>query len=233
MSTHIGANRGDYARTVLLPGDPLRAKHIADNFINDGRRVNSVRNMLGYTGTTSNGKPISAQGTGMGMPSLSIYCTELIVEFGVKRLIRVGTCGSFSAELPLGSLILAAGACTDSAMNVARFGAWTFSPLASWELLLQAHQVCQELGLKVTVGNVLSTDTFYSEDPEGWKMWAQYGVLAAEMEAYELYTLAAKHHVEALTILTVSDSLATGDRMSAEQREQTLDNMVRVAVKLA
>lgn len=234
MSTHINARPNSYAQTVLLPEDPLRARYVAREFFQNPRRLHGVRAAAGYTGKTADHRLISVQPTNMGMPTLSIYITELVKNYGVKRLIRVGTCGSFQERLPLGSLILAQGACSDSGMNTPRFPpGGIYAPLATWSLLQRAHLAAVAQGLDVTVGNILSTDTFYQENPDAWKAWAKYGVLGVEMESAELYTLAAKYGVEALSILTVSNSLVTHERMSAEKREQTLAPMIQLALTLA
>jgi len=232
MSIHIGAKKGDIAGTILLPGDPMRAKFIAENFLEDIICYNEVRGMYGFTGTYK-GKRISVQGTGMGMPSHSIYVNELITEYGVKNLIRVGSCGSMSEEIKIRDIILAMGACSNSKMNEIRFKGADFAPTANFDLLLKAYQAAGEKGIDVKVGNVLSSDFFYEDDPEGWKLWSKYGVLAVEMETAELYTLAARYGVNALAILTVSDSLVTGELTTSEEREQTFTEMMEIALELA
>ncbi|HOA40087.1 MAG: purine-nucleoside phosphorylase [Halanaerobiales bacterium] len=232
MSIHIGAKKGDIAGTILLPGDPMRAKFIAENFLEDIICYNEVRGMYGFTGTYK-GKRISVQGTGMGMPSHSIYVNELITEYGVKNLIRVGSCGSMSEEIKIRDIILAMGACSNSKMNEIRFKGADFAPTANFDLLLKAYQAAGEKGIDVKVGNVLSSDFFYEDDPEGWKLWSKYGVLAVEMETAELYTLAARYGVNALAILTVSDSLVTGELTTSEEREQTFTDMIEIALELA
>src|SRR5690554_609286 len=232
MSIHIGAKKGDIAGTILLPGDPMRAKFIAENFLEDIICYNEVRGMYGFTGTYK-GKRISVQGTGMGMPSHSIYVNELITEYGVKNLIRVGSCGSMSEEIKIRDIILAMGACSNSKMNEIRFKGADFAPTANFDLLLKAYQAAGEKGIDVKVGNVLSSDFFYEDDPEGWRLWNKYGVLAVEMETAELYTLAARYGVKALAILTVSDSLVTGEATSSEEREKTFTDMIEIALELA
>ncbi len=232
MSIHIGAKKGDIAGTILLPGDPMRAKFIAENFLEDIICYNEVRGMYGFTGTYK-GKRISVQGTGMGMPSHSIYVNELITEYGVKNLIRVGSCGSMSEEIKIRDIILAMGACSNSKMNEIRFKGADFAPTANFDLLLKAYQAAGEKGIDVKVGNVLSSDFFYEDDPEGWKLWSKYGVLAVEMETAELYTLAARYGVNALAILTVSDSLVTGELTTSEEREKTFTEMMEIALELA
>ena len=232
MSIHIGAKADQIAEAVLLPGDPLRAQFVADNYLDSPECYSRVRGMLGFTGTYR-GKKVSVQGTGMGFPSISIYAHELIAEYGAKRLIRIGTCGALREELKLGEVILAQAACTDSGVNRIRFRGCDFAPVASFELLLKAHQVAEKQGASVRVGTVLTSDTFYSDDPDSWKIWARYGVLAAEMETAALYTLAAGHAVQGLSILTVSDSLVTGETASSEQRQQSYTEMMEIALQVA
>ena len=231
MSIHIAAGAEDIAATVLLPGDPLRARFVAENMLENAVCYNRVRGMFGFTGTYE-GRRVSIQGTGMGVPSISIYVHELINEYKVRRLIRVGTCGALQAELQLGDLVLAQAACTDSAVNRLRFQGQDFAPAAGFSLLRQAYEEARGLGMAVRVGSVLTSDTFYGDDPDGWKLWARYGVLAVEMESSALYTLAARHGVEALSILTVSDSLVRGEKASAEERQQGFTRMVEIALKL-
>ncbi|NLZ49410.1 MAG: purine-nucleoside phosphorylase [Clostridiales bacterium] len=229
MSVHIGAKEGQIADKVLLPGDPLRAKFIAENFLENAECYNEVRGMYGYTGTY-NGKRVSVQGTGMGIPSISIYVNELIQFYGVKNLIRVGTCGSYQESVKVRDVILAMSASTDSAINKIRFKGMDFAPTASFELLKKAYDISVAKGLSTKVGNVVSSDTFYDDDPNSWKLWANYGVLAVEMEAAALYTLAAKFGVNALAILTVSDHLVTGELTTAEERQKTFTDMIEVAL---
>ena len=229
MSIHIGAKQGQIAPTVLLPGDPLRAKHFAETMMEDVILFNEVRGMLGYTGRYG-GKRISVMGSGMGMPTLSIYVNELISEYQVKTLIRVGTCGAFQPDLKIGDIVLAS---TDSQMNKLRFKGMDYAPAASFELLLKAYQVAKERGIDVRVGGMLAGDTFYHDDPDWWKIWAEYGALAVEMESSALYTLAAKFKVDALSILTVSDSLVTGEEATAEQREKGFTQMAEIALEIA
>ena len=231
MSIHIAAGAEDIAATVLLPGDPLRARFVAENMLENAVCYNRVRGMFGFTGTYE-GRRVSIQGTGMGVPSISIYVHELINEYKVRRLIRVGTCGALQAELQLGDLVLAQAACTDSAVNRLRFQGQDFAPAAGFSLLRQAYDQARGLGIALRVGSVLTSDTFYGDDPDGWKLWARYGVLAVEMESSALYTLAARHGVEALSILTVSDSLVRGEKASAEERQQGFTRMVEIALKL-
>lgn len=232
MSIHIGAKQGQIAPTVLLPGDPLRAKHFAETFLEDANCFNEVRGMLGYTGRYGE-KRISVMGSGMGMPSLSIYVNELITEYQVKTLIRVGTCGAFQPDLKIGDIVLAMTASTDSQMNKIRFKGMDYAPAANFELLLKAYQVAKERGIDVCVGGMFSSDTFYGDDPDWWKVWAEYGALVVEMESSALYTLAAKSKVAALSILTVSDNLVTGEEATARQREQGFTKMAEIALEIA
>lgn len=231
MSIHIGAETGEIASTVLLPGDPLRAKFVAENLLEDAVCFNEVRGMLGYTGRYA-GKTISVMGTGMGMPSLAIYAHELITEYGVKRLIRVGTCGALQPDLEIGDLILPMTSSTNAQANKLVFGGKDYAPAASFDLLQNAYTVARERSDRVRVGGVFSSDTFYEEDTLWWKKWADYGVLAVEMETTALYTIAAKFQAEALAILTVSDSLVTGKMASASQREQGFPLMAEIALAI-
>lgn len=232
MSIHIGAKEGEIASTVLLPGDPLRAKYIAENFLTKIFRYNEVRGMYGYTGTY-NGKKVSVQGTGMGIPSISIYLNELITSYKAKNLIRIGSCGSMQPDIKIRDVILAMSASTDSHINKIRFNGMDYAPTANFNLLKRAHDIALEKDIPIKVGSVLTTDTFYHDDPDSWKHWANYGILAVEMETAVLYTLAAKFKVNALSILTVSDSLVTREETTSEERQKTFDQMVEVALGLA
>ena len=232
MSIHIGAKEGDIASTVLLPGDPLRAKYIAENFLTDAICYNKVRGMYGYTGTYK-GKRISIQGTGMGVPSISIYVNELITNYKAKNLIRIGSCGSMQADIEIRDVILAMSASTDSHINKIRFNGMDYAPTANFNLLKRAYDIALEKDISVKVGSVLTSDTFYNDNPNSWKHWANYGVLAVEMETAVLYTLAAKFKVNALSILTVSDSLVTREETTSEERQKTFNQMVEVALELA
>lgn len=232
MSVHLNAAPGQIAPTVLLPGDPLRAQHIAQTFFENPVQHNSVRGMLGFTGSYQ-GQPVSVQATGMGAGSAGIYIHELIADYGAQTLVRVGTCGSYHERVRVRDLILAQAACTDSNMNNIRFGAKNYAPIADFGLLLAAHQSAQSRGIPAHVGNVMSSDTFYHDDPQHYRIWAEFGVLGVEMEAAQLYTLAAKFGVRALTVLTVSDHLITREETSAEERQQTFDQMVEVALDAA
>lgn len=232
MSIHIGAKVGQIAPTVLMPGDPLRAKHIAETFLDDVVCFNEVRGMLGFTGMFGE-KRVSVMGSRMGIPTISIYVSELVTEYGVKSVIRVGTCGAMQAQMKIGDIILAIAASTDSQVNRLRFGGMDYAPAASFSLLLKAYQAAVQRNTHVTVGPVLSSDTFYGDDPNWWKIWADYGILAADMETAGLYTLAAKHKVDALAILTVSDNPVTGEEASSEDRQKKFMQMVEIALEIA
>lgn len=214
-----------------MPGDPLRAKFIAETYLEGAECYSEVRGMYGFTGTYK-GKRVSVQGTGMGQPSHSIYVNELFRFYGVKKAIRVGTCGAIQAEVKLRDVILAMAACSDSGMATHRFGPRHFAPCADWGLLCDAAAAAGRLGYSYRVGNVVSNDMFYDDDAD-WKLWAEYGVLAAEMEAAELYTLAAKFRRKALAILTVSDHMATGEATSAEERQTAFRAMMEIALEAA
>ena len=232
MSIHIAAKNGDIAEAILLPGDPLRAKFVAENFLKDSVKYTDVRNILGFTGTYK-GKKVSVQGTGMGIPSISIYVNELFRDYGVKRAIRIGTAGSIQKDVQIRDLVLAMSACTDSSANTIRFGGRNYAPTASFGLLKAAWDIAVSKGWKPKAGPVVSTDMFYSEDPEEWKLWARFGCLALEMECAELYTLAAKYGREALGIMTVSDSLITHEETTSEERQTTFTRMMEVALETA
>ncbi|MBI9102393.1 MAG: purine-nucleoside phosphorylase [Spirochaetales bacterium] len=232
MSIHMGAKKGDIAPAILLPGDPLRAKFIAEKWLENPVCYTEVRGMYGYTGTYK-GKRISVQGTGMGLPSHSIYVHELINMYDVQTLIRVGSCGAMQPDLKLRDIILAQASSTDSAINKQRFHGMDFAPIADFGLLKTAYEKAGEKGMNVSVGNVLSSDVFYADDPEGWKLWAEYGVLAAEMESSALYSLAAKFNRKALTILTVSDSIVSHQETTSEEREKTFTDMIEIALDTA
>ncbi len=229
---HIAANKGDIAETILLPGDPLRAKFIADTFLEDVVQFNGVRNMFGYTGTYK-GKKISVMGSGMGVPSIGIYSYELIHFYGVKNLIRVGSCGAIQKDLKLYDVILGIGASTNSNYAHQYKLPGTYSATASWELLEKAKKVADKRGTHVTVGNILSSDTFYTEDTTEVDKWAAMGVLAIEMEAFALYCNAARAGVNALAILTVSDSIVNNELTTAEEREKSFTKMMEIALELA
>ncbi|HEX5696105.1 MAG TPA: purine-nucleoside phosphorylase [Acidimicrobiia bacterium] len=227
---HISAERGDFAPSILLPGDPLRAKHIADNFLEEVTQVNEVRNMLGFTGVYD-GVPVSVMGTGMGIPSASIYATELITEYGVERLIRVGSCGGILPSVKIRDVILAIGACTDSGVNRVRYGGYDYAATADYRLLRAAADAAEARGVEVKVGNVHSADLFYNPDADAFNRMEAMGVLAVEMEAAGLYGVAAEKGGRALTIATVSDHVRTGEATSSEERQQTFDEMVMIALE--
>ena len=231
---HNSAQKGDYAESVLLPGDPLRSKWIAETFLSDARQVNGVRNCLGFTGKW-NGKPVSVQATGMGQPSLSIYVHELINEYGLKTLIRVGTAGGLSEQVRVRDLILAQAATTDSGIVKNAFGPYNFAPIADFGLLRLAAEKAEQKGLSFKVGNMLSSDIFYHIEPglEGYGRLLSHGVLGVEMESAALYTLAARFGVKALTICAVSDDLIRHEFMSAEDRQNSLKEMIALALDVA
>jgi purine-nucleoside phosphorylase len=234
MTPHNHAKPGDYAESVLLPGDPLRAKWVADNFLADAKQVNSVRNCLGYTGTW-NGKRVSVQATGMGQPSLSIYVHELINVYGVKNLIRIGTCGGLNADVKVRDLIIAQGATTDSAIVRDAFTPFNFAPIADFGLLRSSVEKAEAKNLRYHVGNMLSSDIFYHIEPglAGYGRLPAHGILGVEMEAAALYTLAARFGVKALAVCTMTDCLITHAELSAEDRQSSLKDMVALALDVA
>lgn len=226
---HISAEPGDFAEVVLLPGDPLRARFIAETFLSGARLVTEVRNMLGFTGTYE-GMPVSVMGTGMGIPSASIYASELVSEYGVRRLVRVGSCGGVSPEVGVRDVIIATGACTDSGVNRARYGGWDFAAVADFRLAAAAVAAAEEAGIETRVGSVHSADLFYNPVPDAFDVMERMGVLAVEMEAAGLYGLAAERGARALAILTVSDHVRTGESTSPEERETSFRDMVTIAL---
>ena len=229
---HNHANPGEIADKILLPGDPMRARFIAENFLENPVCYNEVRGMYGFTGNYK-GKRVSVRGTGMGMPSMHIYASELMEVYGVKNLIRVGTCGGLKSSVHLKDVVIAMGATTDSNMNRDRFGSISFAPTASFELLRKAYEEAQKQGINAFVGNVFTSDKFYDDrGKEKNDLVASYGVAAVDMETCELYTLAAKHQVNALTMLTVSDDLVTGECCTAEERQNTFQDMIRIALEI-
>ena len=233
MSTpHNQASEGAFAKTVLMPGDPLRAKFIAENFLTDVVQVNSVRNMLGYTGYYK-GKKVSVMGSGMGMPSIGIYSHELYSFYGVEKIIRIGTCGAYAPECKVFDLILAEGACTNSnwAHQFALPG--VLSAIADFDMLMDAYKIAKDNNMNVHVGNILSSDIFYNDQESVWKKWAKLGCLGVEMESYALYTTAANLHKKALCILTVSDSFITHEETTPEQRQTSFKDMMKVALEVA
>jgi purine-nucleoside phosphorylase len=234
VSTHIAAAEGQIAPHVLMPGDPLRAKWIAETFLDDAECYSQVRGMLGYTGCYR-GRRISVQGSGMGLPSLSIYVNELLSEYGVRSIIRVGSCGALTKDLALRDIVIASGACTDSSMNRIRFEGLDYAPVADFELLRAAHDaaMARNLDAITKVGPLFSSDSFYSPRPELTTRMADYGVLAVEMEASALYTLCAQYKARALAICTVSDHVVTGEQTTAEERERSFGDMVEIALDAA
>lgn len=232
MSVHIGAKPNEIAETVLISGDPLRAKYVAEKMLSDVFCYNEVRGMLGYTGMY-NGKRVSVQGTGMGIPSTAIYVHELIHDYNVKKIIRIGTCGALQASLRVGQLILADAAYTDSYTHLMHFDVMDFAPRADENLLKQAREKALTHGISVIEGTIFSTDTFYSDDVNRWDTWIKRGVLGIEMESSILYTLAFKNKVQALSILTVSDNLITNEFYSAKQREEASMEMMKLALEIA
>ena len=232
MSIHISAKDDEIADVVLLPGDPLRAQHIADTFFDNPICYSNVRGMLGFTGTYK-GKRVSVQGTGMGVPSISIYVHELLDSYGVQTVVRVGTCGALQPSVHLRDIILAMSASTDSHVNRLRFQTIDYAPTANFELLMRAHQVATDKGLATHVGNIFTSDTFYNDDETAVQKLIQYGTLAVEMETAALYTLAARAKARALAILTVSDHVITGESTTSEERQRTFNDMVEVALNAA
>lgn len=229
MSTHINAPKGAIAESVLLPGDPLRAKFIAETFLEDAKCYNEVRGMYGFTGTYK-GKKVSVQGTGMGQPSLSIYVQELFQFYDVQKAVRIGTAGSVSEKVPCRSVILANGASTDSSLQTNRFGFNHYCPVPSFELLDTAYHKAKELKIDAVVGPCFSGDRFYDKE-DAWKLWKSFGIVGIEMEAAELYTLAAEFDRKALAILTVSNNFVTGEETTAEERQLTFKDMMKLALE--
>ena len=229
MSLHIEAKKDEIAETVLLPGDPLRAKWIAETFLENPVCYNEVRGMLGYTGTYK-GKRVSVQGTGMGIPSALIYCNELIKDYGVKNLIRVGSAGSYQKEVKIRDIVIAMAASSNSGINNSRFINSDYSPTADFNLFMKAVDFARENNIEIKAGNVLSSDEFYEDDYNSYKKWADFGVLCVEMETAGIYTVAAKYNVRALTILTISDHLVTKEETTSEDRERTFSDMIKIAL---
>ena len=230
MSTHISAAKGEIAESVLLPGDPLRAKYIAENFLDGPRCYNEIRNMYGFTGTYR-GVPVSVQGTGMGMPSIGIYSWELMEEYGVRNLIRIGTAGSFHEEIKVRDIVVGVTASTDSNYAHAFSLPGTYAPGASYELLSKLRDASEKTGITFHAGNILSADVFYETEPDWWKRWASMGVMAVEMEAAALYMNAAYHRANALAMMTISDHFVTGESAGSEEREKDFTGMMRLALE--
>jgi len=229
MTPHINAEAGAFAKTVLFPGDPLRAKFIAETFLEDVKQVTDVRNMFGFTGTYK-GKEVSVMGSGMGIPSCSIYATELITEYGVENIIRVGTCGAVSPDVKVLDVIIGMGASTDSAVNRTRFKGYDFAAIADYGLLRKAVESAEAKEISVKVGNIYSADLFYTPEPEMFDLMEKYNILGIDMEAAGLYGVAAEFGAKALTILTVSDHIRTGEKTSAEERQTSFKEMILVAL---
>lgn len=232
MTVHIGAAAGDIAETVLMPGDPYRAKWAAETFLTNAKLVNEVRGMLGFTGTW-NGHRVTIQGSGMGMPSLSIYANELITSFGAQTLIRIGSCGGMQPHVGIRDVIIAMTASTITSPSSGIFKEVNFAPAADWHLLRAAVAAAETRGSKTHVGGIYSSDVFYAERPDLDEQMVRHGILAVEMEAAELYTLAARHGRRALAVLTVSDHLQTGEALPSEDREKTFGDMVEIALEAA
>ncbi len=226
----MNAAPGDFAETVLMPGDPLRAQYIADTYLDGARRVTDVRNMWGFTGEYK-GRPVSVMAHGMGIPSASIYCTELITEYGVKRVIRVGSCGTSHPDVKLRDIVIGMGASTDSGVNRMRFGGYDLAALASFDLVKKAVTAAEHQNVRFHVGNLFSADLFYTPDPEMFETMAQYNVYGIEMEAAGIYPIAAENDAEALAICTVSDDIPSGKALSSEDRATSFDEMILVALE--
>jgi len=227
---HMNAAPGDFAETVLMPGDPLRAQYIADTYLDDARRVTDVRNMWGFTGEYKE-QPVSVMAHGMGIPSVSIYCEELITGYGVKRVIRVGSCGTSHPDVKLRDIIIGMGASTDSGVNRMRFGGYDYAALATFDLVKKAVAAAEQHDVRYHVGNLFSADLFYTPDPDMFETMAKYNVYGIEMEAAGIYPIAAEHDVEALAICTVSDDIPSGNALSVEDRQTTFDEMILVALE--
>ncbi len=229
-TAHINAAPGDFADTVLMPGDPLRAQYIADTFLDDARRVSDVRNMWGFTGSYKN-RPVSVMAHGMGIPSASIYTHELITHYEVRRVIRVGSCGTTHPDVQLRDIVIAMGASTDSGVNRMRFGGYDLAALASFDLVEKAVAAARAAGVRHHVGNIFSADLFYTPDPDMFETMATYNVYGIEMEAAGIFPIAAENNAEALAICTVSDDIPNNKHLSAEERATTFDEMIKVALE--
>ena len=228
-TAHIEANNGDFAKTVLMPGDPLRAKYIAENFLDDAKCVTRVRNMFGYTGTYK-GKPVSVMGSGMGVPSISIYATELYKDYGVESIIRIGSCGAVRDDIKVRDIIIGMSASTDSNVNRSRLNGYDFAATADFDLLHKIVKTAETTGKDVRVGNIFTADLFYTPQPEMFALMEKYGILAVEMEAAGLYGVAAEYGKKALTVLTVSDHIKTGEQTTADERETTFKDMMELTL---
>ena len=236
---HINANKGDFAKVVLMPGDPLRAKMVAENFLVDAKLVTNVRGILGYTGYTKNGKKISVMASGMGMPSMGIYSYELFNFFDVENILRIGSAGAISTKINVRDIVLGLGACTNSNFGSQYHLPGTFAPICSYDILKKCTEIADEMNIRYHVGNLLSSDTFYNDEenlPDGLKSvnsWGKMGVMAIEMEAAALYMNAARAGKRALAICTISDSLVTGEATTAEERQNSFTQMMEIALAVA
>ena len=226
---HMNAAPGDFAETVLMPGDPLRARYIATHFLDDARQVTDVRNMLGFTGHYR-GQPVSVMAHGMGIPSVSIYVQELVSDYGARRIVRVGSCGTVRKDMPLRDIVIGQGACTDSGVNRMRFGGYDYAAIADFQLLRAAADAAGQLGAAYHVGNLFSADLFYTPDTAMFDTMERFGIIGVEMEAAGIYPICAEHGVAALAICTVSDNIRTGAALSSDERAESFDEMIRVAL---
>ena len=226
---HMNAAPGDFAETVLMPGDPLRARYIATHFLDDARQVTDVRNMLGFTGHYR-GQPVSVMAHGMGIPSVSIYVQELVSDYGARRIVRVGSCGTIREDMPLRDIVIGQGACTDSGVNRMRFGGYDYAAIADFQLLRAAADAAEQLGAAYHVGNLFSADLFYTPDIAMFDTMERFGIIGVEMEAAGIYPICAEHGVAALAICTVSDNIRTGAALSSDERAESFDEMIRVAL---
>ncbi len=229
---HMNAAPGDFAATVLMPGDPLRAEYIANSYLEDARRVTDVRNMWGFTGSYK-GTPVSVMAHGMGIPSASIYTTELIRDYGVRRVFRVGSCGTSHPDVKLRDIVIGMGACTDSAVNRMRFGGYDYAAIATFDLVQKAVVAAEAQQVRYHVGNLFSADLFYTPDPDMFETMAKYGIYGIEMEAAGMYPIAAEFGAEALAICTVSDDIPSGAALTSDERATTFDEMILVALETA
>ncbi len=226
---HINAQLVDFADVVLMPGDPLRAKYIAETFLDDVVQVCDVRNMFGYTGSYK-GRKVSVMGHGMGIPSCSIYVTELIKDYGVKKIIRVGSCGAVNEQIKLRDVVIGMGACTDSKVNRIRFKDHDFAAIADYKMVKAAEEAAKARGVDVKVGNLFSAELFYTPDPSMFDVMDKYGILGVEMEAAGIYGVAAEYGAKALAICTVSDHIKTGEQTTSEERQNTFNEMIEIAL---
>ncbi len=232
MTPHINAGRNDFAEAVVMPGDPLRARYIAENYLEDAREVTNLRNVLGFTGTFQ-GKPVSVMASGMGIPSLSIYAKELITEYGVQKIIRTGSCGAVRQDIHLRDIVIAMGACTDSGVNRIRFRGYDYAAIADFGLLESAVAVARRMDLNIHVGNIFTSDLFYTPDTTMFDVMEQYGILGVEMEGAGLYGVAAEYGARALTICTTSDHIRRNEHMTGTEREQSLHEGIELALETA